>query len=311
MATGGTALFRKLEQLLPGVLTRRYRSLKFEDGSLIPTMADLQVGAAEVVRETLAEVGDADIIGDGAFDLPIVDVSADEDRYRVLMLGAAFSYTFQQERALEFAGNTQQINDRKMMLTQRVIAEKANRIAAFGVSRLGLTGLLNNPNVTLNNSSFNPWTATADALAEFFIDELAAVVTGSNTVEAPNGVLLSIDLDFLLIKKRMPDGAMSVKQYILQNSDYISSITGCTELGWNQLEANGVLASGTNRDRVVLMPTSDPMAVERHIEVTKLAPPEYQEVRNMRRVFPMFHCATPTIVNWPGSMRYVNLQRKP
>lgn len=311
MATGGTNLYRRLEQLLPGVLGRRYRRLGFEDGSIVPTVADLEVGAAEVIRETMAEVGDAKIISDGAIDLPIVDLSADEDRYKILMIAAAFSFTFQQERAYEKATNFAQMSQRKMMLAQRSIAEKANKMAAFGNAALGITGFLNNPGVTPNNSSFDPYNAvtTPDEMAEFFIGEIGAVVADTNAVEYPDHIGISIDLDFLLMSTRMTDGSMSVKQYILQNTDLISSITSYPDFGFQALEDNGVLAPGTNKDRIVLYPM-DQEVVERHIELTKLAPPEYIERKNMRTLYPMFHCVTPTIINYPGAMRYIDVAKK-
>lgn len=309
MATGGTNLYRKLEQLLPGVLGRRYRRLGFEDGTIVPTQADLQAGAAEVIRETMAEVGDAKIVSDGAIDLPIVDLSADEDRYKILMIASAFSFTLQQERAYEKAMNSAQMAQRKMTLAQRSIAEKANKITAFGNTQVGINGFLNNAGVTANNSSFDPYAATPDELAEFFIDEVAAVVSSTNAVEYPDHALISIDLDFLLMGTRMTDGAQSVKSYILQNTDAIASIRSTPECGFQMLEDNGVLAGGTNKDRIVLYPMNNEV-VERHIEPTRMAPPEYVERKNMRTLYPMFHCLTPTIVNYPGAMRYINVAKK-
>ena len=310
MATGGQFLFRRLEQLLPGVLGRRYRALMFESGEIVPTIGDLQAGASEVVRDTVTEVGDAAIVSDGAFDIPIVDLSADEDRYRVLMLAAGMSWTFQQMRAMEKAGNAQFITNRKMMLANRVIAEKANKIGAFGNSALGLTGALNNASVTVNDSSFNPYTATPDALAEFFIDELGAVVASTNAVEYPDSVGVSIELEFLLIGTRMPDGSTSVMKHILDNSRYISKIVGLPECNFANLEANGVLAGGTNKDRIIMMPM-DPEVIERHVETTQVAPSEYHEVKALRHCVPMFQCVTPTIVNYPGALRYIDVNKKP
>lgn len=309
MATGGMFLSRKLEQLLPGVLETRFRSLLFENGTIVPTLADLEAGTAEVVRETMSQVGDAEILGDGAIDIPLVDISADEDRYKVVMVAAAFSYTFQQERAFEKAGVSP--TNQKMATTRRVIAEKMNRIAAFGDTRLAMTGFLNNANVTLNNSSFDPYNVgtTADGLIAFFLDELEGVVTASNNTEYPSNIVCSTELEFKLIKTRVPDGSMNCKEYILSNSSYITSISGVQECRSARLEAAGVQAGGTNKDRIVLY-AKDPMVVERHIELPSLMPPEYQQVGNGRRVFPMFACTTSTIVNFPGAMKYIDVPKR-
>lgn len=309
MATGGSFLYRALEQKMPEVLKRRYRDLIFENGRVVPTMADLEPGAAEIVRDTLDEVGNADILGDGAFDIPIVDVSGSEDRYKIWMIASAFSFTFQQERALDFAGNKAQIEDRKQMLAKRSIAERHHRIAAYGDSRLGATGFLNNSSVVQNNSSFDPNTATPDDLAEFFVDELKAAHTASNNVEMPMDVLVSTGLYFKLVKSRMPDSSTSVLNYIeqaLSDSDVKFSITKCQECDSAKLEAANVQPGGTNKDMVAFY-TKDPIVVERHIEQIKLMPFEWVTIRDGRRIFPMFSCTTSTIINYPSAFRYTKV----
>ncbi len=306
MATGGTYLSRKLEQLLPNVKTKRYRQLKFENGSVVPTMADLEAGAAEVVSTTMDEVGTADIVAGDAFDIPIVDISANEDRYKIFMIAAAFSYTFDEERRAEKGNLT--ITDRKMMVARRSIAERHNRIAAYGDTRVNVTGFLNNSKVGLNNSSFNPNTATADEIAEFFVDEIKAVHTGSNNVEMPTTALVSSGMYFTLVKKRVPDSSMTLLQYIqkaLSENDIEFSIRKIEECDSAKLEAAGVQASGTNKDRMVLYPL-DPEVVERHIELVQLMPADWQYIKDGRKIYPLFSCTTPTIWNYPGAGRYID-----
>ncbi|MBH8566721.1 DUF2184 domain-containing protein [Nostoc sp. CENA67] len=311
MTTGGNLLYRALEQNMPGVLSRRYRDLAFENGKIVPTKADLKPGAAEVVRNTIDEVGDADIVGDGAFDIPIVDVSANEDRYKVFMIASAFSYTFQQERAYSFAGAKADIDNRKQMLAKRSIAERHHRIAAFGDTRLNVTGFLNNAGVALNNSSFDPNTAAPDELAEFFVDELKAAHTASNNVEMPMDVLISTGFYFKLVKTRMPDSSVSVLTYIkqaLSEEDVNFNITKCQECDSAQLETNGVQALSTNKDLITLY-TKDPEVVERHIELVQMMPQEWITVRDGRRVYPMFSSTTSTIINYPGAFRYIKVPK--
>lgn len=311
MATGGLFLYRALEQHLPNILGRRYRELYFENGSVIPTVADLEPGAAEVVRDTVDEVGDADIIGDGAFDIPIVDISASEDRYKTFMIASGFSFTFQQERAYEFANKNTQILDRKMKLARRSIAERHNRVAAYGDARLGVTGFVNNAAVALNNSSFNPNTATEDDLQGFFVDELKAAHRNSNNVEMPMDVLIPSGLYFQLIRKRIPNTSMTVLTYIkeaLSQEGVNFNIMKCLECDSANLEARGVQASGTNKDRIIFY-TKDPDVVERHIELPQLMPNDWVTVKDGRRVYPMFSCTTQTIINYPGAFRYSDVAK--
>ncbi|MCC5644783.1 DUF2184 domain-containing protein [Nostoc sp. CHAB 5824] len=311
MTTGGNLLYRALEQNMPGVLSRRYRDLAFENGKIVPTQADLKAGASEVVRDTVDEIGDADIISDGAFDIPIVDVSAGEDRYKIFMIASAFSYTFQQERAYNFAGTKAEINNRKQMLAKRSIGERHHRIAAFGDTRLNVTGFLNNASVALNNSSFDPNTAAPDELAEFFVDELQAAHRASNNVEMPMDTLISTGFYFKLVKTRMPDSSVSVLTYIqqaLSDEDVKFNIVKCQECDSAMLESNGAQAGGTNKDLITLY-TKDPEVVERHIEMVQLMPQEWVTVRDGRKVYPMFSSTTQTIINYSGAFRYIKVPK--
>jgi hypothetical protein len=309
MATGGTMLYRALEQKLPKVLGKRYRELKFENGTIVPTTADLEPGAAEIVRETVDEIGDADIVGDGAFDIPVVDVSAAEDRYKIFMIASAFSYTFQQERAYE-KGDAQ-INDRKMQLARRSIAERHNRIGAYGDNRLNVPGFLNNPSVILDNNAFDPYNVntTPEQIAAFFIDTIKALHAASNNVEMPSDCLISVPLYFLLIKLRMSNSSMTLMEYIekaLSDNEITFDLLKCEECNSAALEARGVQAAGTNKDRIVLYP-KDPEVVERHIELPKLMPQEWVTIKEGRRVYPMFSCTTQTVINYPGAIRYIDI----
>lgn len=320
MATGGLHLSRRLEQMLPGVVSKRYQLLHFYEGVIAPTVADLEVGAAEVVRESMTEVGDAAIVSDGAWNMPIVDLSADETRYRVVMFASAFSYTFQQMRAMEKAGNANTINNRKQMLAMRAIAERVNHFAAFGNSSLGITGFINDAGVTANNSTFDLDDAatTPDAIAEFFIDQAATVAEDSNGTFMAGDVLVSHPIYTLLAKTRMTDGSQTLINYLLENP-YISSIKWLPELKAATLAANST--GQASKDRIIFYPferimgdNADPMLemdqpeiIERHVEPTQLMPNEYWENRNGRTVIPMFMCCTPTMINYKESMRYVDV----
>lgn len=322
MATGGQHLYRRLEQLLPGVVAKRYRRLKFYEGMIVPTLADLQAGAAEVVREQLAEVGDAAVVSDGAFNIPVVDISATDTRYRVVMIASAFSFTMQQLRAAEQAGNANFVDSRKQRLAMRSIAERLNKFAAYGDAALGLTGFMNEAAVTANNSSFNLYTATPDQLSEFFIDEAATISKDSSGTFEGVDVLVSHDVYVQLAKTRMTDGTTSVLNYVLENSGgIIASIQWVDESGTDKLAAAGV--GEADKDRVVFYPfervdgdtdtsleEQAPDILERHVEPTQIAPEDYWETKNLRKVIPMFACASPTIINYPEALRYVDVPKK-
>lgn len=321
MTTGGQYLSRRLEQLLPGVIAKPYELLKFYEGIIIPTVADLEAGAPEVLREKVSEVGDAVLTSDEAIDIPVVDISAEEVRYRTFMIASAFSFTMQQLRAIQKAGNANMVEPRKQLTAMRSIAERDNDLAAFGSGVRGITGFLNNGSVPAENSSTDLYDAatTADTVREFILDWAVAVGRATNGRFMSSDLVISYDLYQHLAKKRVPDGSMSVLNNLLQESgDLIRSITWAFEAGFSKLNAAG--AGETDKDRITFYPFERmqadidpemeqfqvPEIIERHIEPTQVAPEEFWEVRGLRRVIPMFRCCTQTIINFPEAMQYVD-----
>ncbi|MBD2076208.1 DUF2184 domain-containing protein [Phormidium sp. FACHB-592] len=315
---GGMYLYRDLEQRLPRLIEPRRRELPFESGTDIPTMPDLMPGAHELVSTVINDVGDAKILADGAFDFPLVDATASEDRHRVVMAVAGFHIDFQAERremyALSNAAATLRVRqyDQKMKTCIRAIQERRNRIAAFGDTKLNMTGLLNNANVTPNNSSFDPYTATtATTMADFFINEVQDFYSGSSDVFFPSVALVSNTLFFRLISLVMSGTATTVKDHIekaLSEEGIKFEIRKRQECSAAKLEANGVLAPGTNKDRIVLY-SLDPEVVERHIEMIQMVPIKYVEVHGLKTIYPMFGCTTETIVNYPGAFAYIDVAK--
>jgi len=308
-------LYRMLQQKLPGVLRKRLRPLPFEDGSLIPTIADLDIGAKEIIRDRITEVGEANIMGGDSGDIPLVEVTAAEDTYRAVMVAAAFSYSFTEEMAADTAqrnGVQYNLRTTKQETAARVIAEKLNYFAAYGDTGLNVRGLVNNASVTLNNTSFNPFgSVTPDDLANFFLTEIQAIATSTNNVEFPTEALVSTDLYYKLIRTRMPDSAMNVLDYILGinrasgNPTTVQRITPLNELRSTNLEAAGVQAGSTNKDRIVLYPLNDSV-LSRHNRPTAMVPAEYTYTKNMQRYFPMYACTSQTMIEYPAAFRYVD-----
>ena len=303
----GNFLYRELEQHEANVINPRYRMLKYENGTICPVVPDLEAGAQELVTEIGGEVGDAKVIGDGAIDYPIVDVSSTEDRYKIFQVGAALSFTHNQERA--DARSRKRIRERKEQAVSRAIAERHNRIGAYGVSALGVTGFLNNPNVTTVDSSFNFFSATEKQIVSFFVDTCRDVYTASNSVEEINEVVIPPEIHYLLIGKEMPSTSDTLLGYIrkaLSESGMTLAMQKDPDSSSAKLEAAGVQSGGTNKHRITFC-AKDAAVVSRHIEQTKLMPPDWMEIREGRKIYPYFSYSTGTIVHYPGAMRYVDV----
>jgi hypothetical protein len=325
MPTGGTRLYRTLQQRLPQVLRRKLRDLHFHNGDLIPNFADCQPGMRTIIQEQVLEFGEAKLMAPEAEDIPLVEVQATENEYRIVMPVAGFSYSYAEtlaQQAAESGAYVSGVNTRraKMDGARRVIEERCNSFAAYGDSSLGITGLLNNASVTLTNSSFEPFadTTTPDDLVDWFLNEVGDVRVDSNNVEYPTMALVSTELDNLLNRRRMPDSGETAKSFILRTQREanpsgmgIRAIYGLQECRSANLEANSVQSGSTNKDRIVLYDMV-PENLERHIMpgMISMFPEEWVVNRGTRKIYPMYSCVSQTIVSFPGAIRYLDHAKK-
>jgi hypothetical protein len=193
----------------------------------------------------------------------------------------------------------------------RAIQEKRDRIAAYGDSTLAIRGLLNNSNISVDNNSFNPYTATAAQLADFLIALVRTFDSNSATVFRPNVALISTNLFYRTIALTMPNGDKTVKDFVegaLSTEGIKFEFRRRRQCDGPYLEANGVQAGGTNRDRIVLYKL-DPEVIERHVEMIQLAPMTYIQTKGLERLYPMFGCVTPTMVNYTTAIQYTDVVR--
>jgi hypothetical protein len=301
----GKSLKGRLVQQLPGILENRYQTLNGENGTDVPSFFDLDPGASDVVRDLLTESGEAMVgLGSESSDIPLIDVGMGEDANKILIAVAGFTVSIQEAWSWEFAGRP--IRPLKIRTATRAIAEKINGVIYYGAPQFGVTGFVNDPNVTLELSSTNPYTLTsADDLISFFFDPVTGIVNQTNLVEAPNVVLVPPTLHEKLLKTRLSNTNMNVKNYILENSTYIQRIEPRTELRSAELEAAGVHSVGTNQDRMLVYPAT-PDVLECHRLQLDVAPIEY---RNMKYYSFMYAKSTGAIWKFPKAARYVQFAR--
>lgn len=300
---GGIFLKRQLEQMLPKVLEKRYATLPFENGDLVPTKPDLEPGAATLIQQQIETSGEAAIVADEAFDIPLSDAATSETEYKVIAVYSGFHFTVRELQRAQLANVP--IQERKMLGARRAIAEKMNSIVAFGSARYGIDGFLTNPQVPVSDSSLDIFDRTgtsSDDVIAFFLDEVTSIIEASQMTESPNTALVSVRTHSELIKRRIPDTNMNIKSYILENSTYLEDILPCNELSSEVLETNGVHAPATNKDRMVIYPLSDEI-LERHIEMVRPMPEEY---RSGKYIVPMYSCTTGVIWHYPLAGRYID-----
>jgi hypothetical protein len=307
---GGFSFYNELTKVLPGVITQLYRELLLENGLVVPTMADLSLGDLEVLRDLLEGVGDAEVVGATATDFPIVDASMEQDRYKVLMLGAGISMDANTEEALKRSGKYQTYLEKKLKLVRRAIAELSQKIACYGRAASGMTGFFNNPNVAVVNSSFDPWdpALTAKQLRSFLIDQQRAFYRANNFTRMPDSLACTPDLA-LRMEELLLENNVPVLDYIRGENRRIRNFYEVVECGSDKLEANGVHAGGFNRDRMVFF-NRDDMVLERHNMPTTAAPAKYVQIKGLTETVPFMSLTSPVIVNQPQMVQYVTVAKE-
>lgn len=320
MPTGGIYQSRLLEKRVRQVLRARRRMLPFFGADLIPTSADLQPGTRELVQDKVLEFGEAALMAQDADDVPLVEINAREDRYRVVMPVAGYPVKFGEVLADNVArANGIQYNptDVRSSAVIRAIEEKCNKFTAVGDSTLSMTGVLNDANVTPVNSSFDAFDAatTADEIADWFLTLVGDIFKNSNNVEYPNTALISTPLHELMTRRRMPDSSETILSYIVKTQQARSSIIAgqrlenivpLVECGSTYLEANGVESGGTNKDRIVLYPM-DQEVVEKHMMSGAISafPDDWTINKGARKIFPMYSFLSQVIIKFPGAFSYI------
>jgi hypothetical protein len=321
MPTGGIYQSRHLETKVRKVLRRRTRFLPAGFSSaLIPTIADLQPGTREIVQDEVLEFGAADLGAIDAVDIPMVEIQARENRYRVVMPRAGYPVKFAETLSDEVArGNGIQYNptDVRASAVLRVIEEAYSKFTLVGSSTMSIPGMLNNPGVTPVNSSFDPFDSgsTADAIADWILGLIGDIFADSNNVEYPNTMLVSTALGNLLERRRMPDSGDTILTYIMRTQEArarmnagqgLKRIMPLVECGNAYLEANGVESNGANKDRIVLYPM-DPEVVERHVMSGTVTayPDDWAVIKGEVKVYPFYSFLGQTMLNYPGAFKYI------
>lgn len=310
-----THLYDDLTQRLPKVLEPEYEQLVFENGTLIPTETDLIPGAREIAYESFTEFGDADFIEDAAVNFPVVNISVEEDRYPIYMVGAGFPMSLQDERAYQNAGRLSATTmldrfQRRMQAARNAIAQRVNRLMAAGRGSLNFPGLINNPNVTVESTTFNPYTSTYVQFVDYMVSVIESL-TDNLVSREPTTLVVPTDFRTRLLSVMNENGTRSVYSYMREIYPQLDIR--------KQKEASDAFLTQQNvshtagHDRLLIYP-NDGQVLHRHIEsaIAQLAPPDYIRVdsESLRKLYPMFSCVTPPIVDYPNDMKYISIPKK-
>lgn len=228
------------------------------NGQFIPTQATLVPGEKSIEIYTQDFSGQSKRYNGISNDIPTVNISMSSKSYRVAdwVVGAEWNiYQLQQHQLAQSAGlrNLGGFISERVNAMARSISEAINKAVIFGQS--DFKGFLSNSDVTTQVEATAPYTLSTFDLYSYLAGVSADFVTESKL--SPNQLTLAVP-DALYRKLTLVTivGGIATSAYqLLTDSTFGASfgqIVKISELTFSELEANGVQAVGTNRDRFVV-----------------------------------------------------------
>ena len=185
----GESIFfaRELEHVLTRVHMIDYPELKAR--LFIPVNNEAGPGADSITYYQFDKVGMAKIISDYADDLPRADAFGQKFTSPVEMLGISFGFSIDEIQKSAQAGRS--LPTMKADAARRAYEQAVDDIAAVGDTVTGLTGFINNANVTAASALNGDWdNVSADQIIEDMNASVTAIINATNSVETPNTIIM-------------------------------------------------------------------------------------------------------------------------
>ena len=169
-----------------------YPETKWVNGGLIQLNTNINEGATEYSFVEKGNTGRAEIVADGATDLPFADIEGRNNLRTIKTVGVAVRYSRQDVRtarmqglfdmAAEKAGAAREAHDRTL-----------NDLIRSGDAAAGLDGVVNQPGIIIQPAITGNWqSATAPQIVADVTAAINTIMNGTDAVEVPNTVLFDV-----------------------------------------------------------------------------------------------------------------------
>jgi hypothetical protein len=310
------AFYNYLVKMSPRLIERIYAATNFATGMLIPTNADgqsLPYAATQYEIMNIDVKGETDEAAHESQEFPEVEVTIGKDAYKTMRLPVAFSYTEDEVEASNLAASNgaqlagELISQRPTDAAMNVILRRANIYAAYGKGTT--SGLLNNPLVPTDTSTFDPYaTTTSDQSVIDWLVNWSLAIKKRNNLEddelwVPDTLLLPMAMEQrmsrVIVQNNPSD--MTLEEKFLKSQKNFTKIHYSNLLGGPALEKYGVQPTATNRDRLMFY-RRDPRFVERLMSKVHVYRPSYSKGVYWSGFAQKF---TQTIIHMPQFMQLV------
>lgn len=187
---------------------------------IFPVQTEIAPGAATAIQRVYDSTGMAKVIANYADDLPRADAVGKEIVSKVVTVGDSYGYNTMEIEHAQFAGVN--LSMYKAQAARRAIDLKINKMAWFGDADNGVTGFINNPNltsVTLAADGTGSSTKFVDKTPDQIIRDVSKLITAinvaTNNVENPNMVLFPTEaFDHIVMTPRSQYSDLTILEFL-------------------------------------------------------------------------------------------------
>ena len=187
---------------------------------IFPVQTEVAPGAATAIQRIYDSTGMAKVIANYADDLPRADAVGKEVVSKVVTVGDSYGYNTMEIEHAQFAGVN--LSMYKAQAARRAVDLKINQMAWFGDSEHGVTGFIDNPNLTAvtlaadgTGSSTKFTDKTPDQIIRDITKLITAINVATNNVEDPNMVLLPTEaFDHIVMTPRSQYSDLTILEFL-------------------------------------------------------------------------------------------------
>jgi len=187
---------------------------------IFPVQTEVAPGAEIAIQRVYDQVGMAKVISNYADDLPRADALGKEVPTKVVTVGDSYGYNVVEVENAQFAGVN--LEYYKAQAARRAVDLKINKMAWFGDADNGVTGFINNSNLTAvtlpadgNGSSTKFVDKTPDQIIRDVTNLISAINIATNNVENPNMVLFPTQaFDHIVMTPRSQYSDLTILEFL-------------------------------------------------------------------------------------------------
>ncbi len=294
----------QLANLEAKIYEAKYTNINFEEMVPVNTSVPEYVDSWDYISYDAVTLGK--FIGSSADDLPSVQASANKTSVPIGYAGNSFDYSLDELR------KTQQmrmpIDTIKGRAAFRGSQEHSQRVAYFGDAARNMTGLFNNPNIAIDNSTVNWATATGQEIVADMNSLLIEVWINSANTHVANAFGLDSARYAQISSQRMDSGTDTTILEFFKKNNLYTTMTGAElrifprlQLSASVLAANGVSNGG--KDMMMAYELNDDnLGMVNPIPWRPLAP----QMKNLTVIVPAEYKISGVEFRYPFSAAYRN-----